>query len=88
MYPLCGCLTLFSKTPGQIEFHQQHPLTGHLIDLNDENGSTQMLRHLYDDRADLELKRRNVWAFASSDLNWETESKKLIELVGSLIEVP
>ncbi len=87
-YPLCGCLTLFSKTPGQIDFHQKHPVTGHLIDLNDDNLSTQMIRHLYANRTDLELKRRNAWEFAANQLNWETESKKLIELVDSLIEVP
>lgn len=87
-YPLCGCLTLFSKTPGQIDFHQQNPITGHLIDLNDDKVSTQMLRNLYENRSDLELERRNAWAFAANHLNWETESKKLLELVNSLIEVP
>ena len=47
-----------------------------------------MIRHLYANRTDLELKRRNAWEFAANQLNWETESKKLIELVDSLIEVP
>ena len=85
-YPLCGCLTLFSKTPGQIDFHQQHPITGHLIDLDDDNVSTQILRHLYENRNELELKRSNTWEFAANHLNWETESKKLLKLVDSLIE--
>jgi len=80
------CLTLFSKTPGQIDFHQQHPITGHLIDLNDDKVSTQMLRHLYKNRNSMEVERRNAWTFAANQLNWETESKKLLELVNTLIQ--
>ena len=86
LYPLCGCLTLLSKTPGQLNFHREYPETGEIIDLYNPKSSVRILRKLAANHSDLETKRHAAWLLSQTTLNWETESKKLVSLVDQILQ--
>lgn len=85
-YPLCGCLTLMSKTPGQLNFHQEYPETGEIIDLEDPISTAEVLRLLAVNHSELNTKRRSAWLIARTILNWEAESKKLVTIVDQILQ--
>ena len=45
-YPLCGCWTLASRTPAQVQFYQEHPELGETLELNDGVTWTKRLTDL------------------------------------------
>lgn len=85
-YPLCGCFTLLSRTPGQLNFLKEHPKTGYAIDLNEPKSSVEILRRLAENPSNLEKKRHAAWVFARTTLNWETESQKLVAMVAEILQ--
>ena len=83
-YPLAGCYMLASKTSAQRDFLREWPDTGRAIELNDPSSIAQALSWAYENRDELLAKRRSSWEQANTTLNWETESKPLVQLVQRL----
>ena len=83
-YPLAGCLTLASKTRSQVHFMQEHPQAGVVFESDDD--LVNILKEWGRCPATLQASRLEAWKLAQKTLNWETESKKLINLVDSLIQ--
>lgn len=84
-YPLAGCYTLFSRTSAQIDFQREYPDAGELIDLSSPESVADVIRTLDAHRDDLLEKRKKAWLLAKEHLNWEKESKELVEVVNSML---
>jgi len=84
-YPLCGVHMLVSKTDAQIDFLQEFPQAGEIIDLEQAQSIAQALNEAYNDRAALLEKRKASWALGKTKLNWERESVVLIEAVNQAL---
>ena len=84
-YPLCGVHMLVSKTEAQIDFIQEFPDAGEMIDLEQPQSIAHALDEAYQNRSALLEKRKAAWALGKTTLNWERESGVLIELVGKII---
>lgn len=80
-YPLCGVHMLVSKTEAQIDFIQEYPDVGEIIDLEQPNSIADALKEAYRNRAALLEKRKAAWVLGRKQLNWELESGVLIEVV-------
>ena len=50
-YPLTGCYTLASKTAAQVQFMEEFPTAGELIDLNDPEFMANALKELHENRS-------------------------------------
>jgi len=84
-YPLCGVHMLVSKTEAQIDFIQEFPDAGEIIDLEQPQSIAQAINEAYDDRGALLEKRKAAWALGKTTLNWERESKSLVQLVREIL---
>ena len=84
-YPLAGCYTLFSRTSAQIDFQREYPDAGELINLSRPESVADVIRTLDANRDELLEKRKKAWLLAKEYLNWEMESKQLIEVVNSML---
>ena len=84
-YPLCGVHMLVSKTDAQIDFIQEFPDAGEMIDLEQPHSIAHALNEAYQNRVALLKKRKAAWALGKTTLNWECESEALIEVVGKII---
>lgn len=84
-YPLAGCYTLASRTSAQIQFYNEFPAAGQLIDLDQPESIAQLLKGFYQDRHVLLRHRKQARLLAQTSLNWERESQKLIGLTNELI---
>jgi len=85
MYPLCGCLTLATKTQAQQHFYDDHPACGILIDISKPTTITGLLSHWSKNRLELEERRKQAWEAARDQLNWDHESAILINLIQSTL---
>ena len=84
-YPLCGCWTLASRTVGQNQFYDEYPELGETMDLTDGASWTKRLTELSSSLETLTEQRNKVWTLAKEELNWETESQKLLTLVDEML---
>ena len=84
-YPVCGCFTLLSDTPAQREFIEKHPNMGCVIDLFNVTSIAEKLNYYARNRSELETLRWNSWWIANERLNWETESKVLLDTVKEIL---
>ena len=85
-YPLSGCLMLASNTPAQVQFLEEHPDLGHLIDLGDKASLTHRLHTLFSDRHTTLAPRGTSLQKAKSKLNWDCESRILTSLVQDTLQ--
>lgn len=83
-YPLAGCTMLMSETAAQLDFIKEWPETGKSIKLTDPSSIADALIGAHQERNALLENRKKAWHCAQTNLNWETESKPLVELVQSL----
>ena len=83
VYPLAGVITLATSTPAQEQFFKEYPAAG--ISYTDENALLRQLTHWTNHPEELEKKRRKAWELAQDNLNWEQESKVLLETVNALL---
>lgn len=74
-----------SRTQGQEQFLSEYPVTGQLIDLDEPRSIGTAIREAYGNREELLRKREQTWQLAKDDLNWETESKVLVNVVEGVI---
>lgn len=84
-YPLCGVYMFVSKTEAQVDFVQEFPNAGEMIDLEQPQSIAQALNKAYNDRATLLRKQKAAWALGKTTLNWERESDALIEVVNQTV---
>lgn len=83
VYPLTGVTTLATRTPGQIQFFEEYPETG--ITYTDENSLLHQLTHWANNLEELAERRRKAWELAREILNWENESKVLLQTVNAIL---
>ena len=83
-YPLAGCTMLASETAAQLDFLKEWPETGKSINLTDPSSIADALIGAHQERNALLENRKKAWHCAQTTLNWEAESKPLVELVQSL----
>ena len=83
-YPLAGCVTLASNTRSQAQFMDEHSDAG--IVFESEIQLIQIIENWANQLEALNQRRRAAWQLGHDTLNWETESKKLISLVNTLIQ--
>ena len=84
-YPLTDCYTLASKTAAQVQFMEEFPTAGELVDLNDPEFMANALKELHENRSALLEKRIQAWELARTKLNWELESQTLLSLVDDIL---
>ena len=77
---MTGCYTLASKTAAQVQFMEEFPTAGELVDLNDPEFMANALKELHENRSVLLEKRIQAWELARTKLNWELESQTLLSL--------
>jgi glycosyltransferase involved in cell wall biosynthesis len=80
-YPLAGCYTLATGTAAQAQFFDEYPRAGEIIDSNKPRATAERLREIYENRKELEVKRKAAWALGQEKLNWECESRVLIQFI-------
>lgn len=85
-YPLAGCLTLASHTRSQAQFMDEHPDAG--VVFNSDADLVQLIKSWVNNMSALNQSRKAAWQLGHDNLNWETESEKLVSLVGTLIQDP
>lgn len=83
VYPLAGLTTIATRTPGQIQFFEEYPDTG--IAFNNQNNLLRQLNHWANHPEELEARRKKAWELARDILNWEHESKGLLNTVNTLL---
>lgn len=79
-YLLAGNAIILSNTKMQIEFNNKYRV-GELIDTENTNGLKQAIR-FYQNFENLNKQRKHNYELAKRELNWEKESKKLLEFLG------
>jgi glycosyltransferase involved in cell wall biosynthesis len=84
-YPLCGLWTIASNTSAQEEFLKEHPYAGILINLDEPDAIEEVLNWADSNREELLQHRIKALALAKEKLNWEHESLRLQEYLGSLV---
>ena len=80
-FALSGCHSFISKTPAQEQFLQEFPDAGQLIDLNKPDSIAESLGFAFESRDELLQNRQRAWQLGHTALNWEQESKVLVEFV-------
>jgi hypothetical protein len=80
-FALSGCHSFISKTPAQEQFLQEFPDAGQLIDLNTPDSIAESLGSTFENRNELLQNRQRAWQLGDTALNWEKESKVLVEFV-------
>lgn len=83
VYPLAGVTTLATSTLAQLQFIEEYPETG--ISYSDENELLRQLTHWVEHPEELEKRRMKAWELARDILNWEHESKVLLQTVKALL---
>lgn len=84
-YPLAGCFTLASDTPSQVQFYEEYPELGQLINLDDASTIRKSIASLWEEREQLGRQRETILRLAKNSLNWEVESNALVMAVQDLI---
>ena len=84
-YPLCGVHMFVSKTDAQVDFIQEFPDAGEMIDLEHPQSIAHALNEAYQNRGALLEKRKAAWELGKTKLNWECESKSLVQLVREVL---
>lgn len=80
-YLLAGNCIVASDTLAQKKFMEENPETGLIYKNNDACDLAKKLELLYNDRNLLLCYKKNSRQLAATKLNWENESKKLLENV-------
>jgi glycosyltransferase involved in cell wall biosynthesis len=83
VYPLAGVITLATRTLAQDQFFEEYPNAG--ISYPDENTLLRQLTHWANHPEELEERRRKAWELARDILNWEHESKILLQTINTLL---
>lgn len=80
-YLLAGNAVIASDTDAQKQFMEQYPGIGRVYPIGDAQALAQIIRHYHENRAELEATRRRAWELARTELNWEKEQHKFLQLI-------
>ena len=64
----------------------EHPDAG--VVFNSDADLVQLIKSWVNNMSALNQSRKAAWQLGHDNLNWETESEKLVSLVGTLIQDP
>ncbi|WP_162053134.1 glycosyltransferase family protein [Pontibacter pamirensis] len=84
-YLLAGNALVLSETQAQEKFLKDHPSIGSLYKNDDPESLAFVLQQYAQDRKLLKLHQRNARDLAVRELNWEVESKKLLNTVAAVL---
>lgn len=82
-YLIAGNALVLSDTQAQKKFLTDFPLVGSLY--KDAISLASIFRRYVENKELLALHQKNARELAVNELNWETESKKLVSIVGSVL---
>lgn len=85
-YLFGGNAVVVSDTPAQAQFHRQYPGVGSLYAPGDSEALAQILRRYATDRKLLLQHKQNARALFETELNWQNESRKWLELVKEVLQ--
>lgn len=80
-YLLAGNAVIASDTDAQKQFMEQYPGIGRVYPIGDAQALAQIIRHYHENREELEATRRRAWELARTELNWEKEQTKFLQLI-------
>ncbi len=86
-YLLAGNCILASNTEAQENFISSYPSVGLLYKYDDAVDLAEKIKRLYYDRPTLQQFKMNSLQLASTELNWENESKKLLKAVNNYSQI-
>jgi glycosyltransferase involved in cell wall biosynthesis len=84
-YLLAGNAVAATSTVGQKAIVEKLGSAGFLYEPGDSEALARGLRVWHDDRSQLEQARRQAWSLGANTFNWDLEKKKLVEVVGSVL---
>lgn len=76
-----GLATIVTETSAQIEFINQHPQIGTSYRIGDIDRLAMILDHYYRNRKALMTAKKAAYQLAKTTLNWELESRKLLQTI-------
>jgi glycosyltransferase involved in cell wall biosynthesis len=76
---------ILSDTRAQRSFLEKHPEVGLLYKYDDHESLSFVLSFYAKNKNVLEAHQRNARSLAEKELNWETESQKLLSVVASVL---
>lgn len=85
-YLLAGNCVLASDMQGQKDFMDQHRGIGFSYKHNDAKDLANKIKMLYNDRALLQRCKEESISVAAQELNWESESRKWLQMVNQLLQ--
>lgn len=80
-YLLAGNAVIASDTDAQKQFMAQYPGIGRVYPIGDAQALSQIIRHYHENRSELQATRRRAWELARTELNWEKEQHKFLQLI-------
>jgi glycosyltransferase involved in cell wall biosynthesis len=80
-YLLAGNCILASNTDAQTRFMLEHDEVGLLYKNGDVSDLAEKIKFLYNDKTYLQKCKANALNLASNSMNWESESKKLLQVL-------
>lgn len=83
-YLIAGNCILASDTTAQQDFLNSNKGIGLLYKNNDVADLAEKINHLYNDSSFIKQCKDKAYSLALSDLNWDKESKKLLDVISSL----
>ncbi len=85
MYLLAGNAILFSDTPAQRRFLDDFPGVGQLFSGSNAQDLAEKIEYYIGNAQELQTHRNNSRNLGISELNWELESKKFLDIVQSVL---
>jgi len=86
-YLVAGCHIIATRTPAQIDFEREYEPSLTFIDLKNPSSIKSALSHLVTNKEHLWEGRLKNWKQGQAKVNWETESKKLIDLIDQTMKI-
>lgn len=80
-----GCQIIFSDTKAQIQFVDQYPTTGRVVDLNDSGSIQRELTWFIENIGGMNAMRRDNWELANQKLHYENDAKKWLDLISTTL---
>lgn len=84
-YLLAGNAVVATATPGQRRLMKNIGDAGLSYEPGDVDCLTRKLQHWVDDREALDHCRLNAWTYGQETYNWDTEKKKFLSIVDSVL---
>lgn len=84
-YLFGGCAIVFSNTPAQAHFYNRNKNIGYIYDSNDITALAAIISTYYGNRQLLRAHQENSKKLFEDEMNWQSESKKIIGVIESVL---